>query len=68
MAQYVGVMTLVFVRKTLKNVVTRVEMSERGIGLLGFGGNKAGVAVRLKIHDTTIAFVNSRPWIELFQK
>jgi hypothetical protein len=35
--QYVGVLMLVFVRKTLQEVVTEVETSERGIGLLGFG-------------------------------
>ncbi|ORX34560.1 Endonuclease/exonuclease/phosphatase [Kockovaella imperatae] len=59
MTQYVGVMTLVFVRKTLRPHVTHVQTSERGIGLLGFGGNKAGVCVRLKIYDTTVAIVNS---------
>ncbi|KAI9636052.1 Endonuclease/exonuclease/phosphatase [Dioszegia hungarica] len=57
--RYVGVLMLVFVRKTLQEVVTEIETSERGIGLLGFGGNKAGVAVRLKIHDTVFCFVNS---------
>ncbi|WVW81619.1 hypothetical protein I302_103614 [Kwoniella bestiolae CBS 10118] len=55
MTQYVGVMMIIFVRKSLKEYVTRVETSERGIGLLGFGG----VAVRLKIHDTTLCFVNA---------
>ncbi|WRT63490.1 uncharacterized protein IL334_000395 [Kwoniella shivajii] len=59
MTQYVGVMMIILVRKTLKEAITRVETSERGIGLLGFGGNKAGVAVRLKVHDTTMCFVNA---------
>ncbi|WWC67008.1 uncharacterized protein I206_100915 [Kwoniella pini CBS 10737] len=57
--QYVGVMMIILVRKSLGEHVARVETSERGIGLLGFGGNKAGVAVRLKIHDTTLCFVNA---------
>ncbi|KAK4689100.1 inositol polyphosphate 5-phosphatase INPP5B/F, partial [Tremellales sp. Uapishka_1] len=58
MNQYVGVMVIVLVRKSLKGAISRVETSERGIGLLGFGGNKAGVAIRLRIHDTTLCFVN----------
>ncbi|WWC85634.1 uncharacterized protein L201_000500 [Kwoniella dendrophila CBS 6074] len=55
MTQYVGVMMIILVRKTLKEAITRVETSERGIGLLGFGG----VAVRLKVHDTTLCFVDA---------
>lgn len=35
-SQYVGVMTIVLVRKTLRSVISRVETSEKGIGLLGF--------------------------------
>ncbi|ORY31996.1 Endonuclease/exonuclease/phosphatase [Naematelia encephala] len=57
--QYVGVMTLAFVKKSLRDAVSAVETSEKGVGLLGFGGNKAGVAVRLKVYDTTFCFVNS---------
>jgi len=34
--QYVGVMTFVLVRKTLRPVISRVETSEKGIGLMGF--------------------------------
>ncbi|WWC57979.1 uncharacterized protein I303_100514 [Kwoniella dejecticola CBS 10117] len=59
LTQYVGVMMMILVRKSLKEHISRVETSERGIGLLGFGGNKAGVAVRMKIHDTTVCFVNA---------
>ncbi|WWD06010.1 hypothetical protein V865_004095 [Kwoniella europaea PYCC6329] len=55
MTQYVGVMMIILVRKSLKEFISRVETSERGIGLLGFGG----VAVRLKVHDTTLCFVNA---------
>ncbi|KAK8845296.1 hypothetical protein IAR55_006009 [Kwoniella newhampshirensis] len=53
--QYVGVMMIIFVRKSLKERISRVQTSERGIGLLGFGG----VAVRLRVHDTTLCFVNA---------
>lgn len=59
LTQYVGVMTTVFVKKSLKDAITRIETCERGIGLLGFGGNKAGVGVRLMIHNSTFCFVNS---------
>lgn len=41
MTQYVGVVMIILVRKTLRPNISRVESSERGIGLLGFGGNKA---------------------------
>ncbi|WVF66286.1 hypothetical protein IAT40_001026 [Kwoniella sp. CBS 6097] len=55
MTQYVGVLMIVLVKKTLKEAISRVETSERGIGLLGFGG----VAVKMKVHDTTLCFVNA---------
>jgi phosphatidylinositol-bisphosphatase len=35
-SQYVGVMAIVLVRKTLRPMVSRVETSEKGIGLMGF--------------------------------
>ena len=37
MVQYVGVLLLVFVRSDLKDAVSDVQTSEKGIGLLGFG-------------------------------
>lgn len=88
-----GVLTIVLVRKTLRPSISRVETSEKGIGLLGFGvsllvlvqradgamltcratklwvavesftenfTNEQGVAVRIKVHDHTLTFVNSR--------
>ena len=60
-------MTLVLVKRSLRPFITRVQTSEKGVGLLGFGGNKAGVAVRCRIHDTVVCFVNARqyPSIEL---
>jgi hypothetical protein len=86
-------MTIVLVKKTLREAISHVQTSERGIGLLGFGvsfasapscgcgmlmatgqqsgtsGNLCvggstkqpqGVAVRFKVHDSTLCFVNSR--------
>ena len=37
MTQYVGVVTIAFVKKNKKDVISRVETVERGIGLLGIG-------------------------------
>mgnify|MGYP002718848398 CR=1 FL=1 len=41
MTQYVGVITIVFVKRTLRDAVSQIETSERGIGLLGFGVSTA---------------------------
>jgi hypothetical protein len=49
MTQYVGVVTVVFVRKTLRSAISRVETSERGIGLLGWG-----VSYSYNIHVQTM--------------
>ncbi|RXK37280.1 hypothetical protein M231_05422 [Tremella mesenterica] len=59
LTQYVGVVMIILVRRTLRPEISRLQTSERGIGLLGFGGNKAGVAVRFKVYDSTLCFVNS---------
>lgn len=37
MTQYVGVVTVVLAKKAVREHITRVETSEKGIGLLGFG-------------------------------
>lgn len=60
LVQYVGVALFVFARSEIRTEIRRCETSARGIGLLGFGGNKAGVAARMKIYDTTVCFVCSR--------
>ncbi|KAL1409612.1 hypothetical protein Q8F55_003607 [Vanrija albida] len=68
--QYVGVLLIVIARSELRPEVRMVQESARGIGLMGFGGNKAGVAVRLKVHDTTLCFVNSHlaAWKEYLER
>ncbi|BEI96950.1 hypothetical protein CcaverHIS631_0205390 [Cutaneotrichosporon cavernicola] len=57
--QYVGVILLVFAKTPIRPHVRMVQTAARGIGLWGFGGNKAGVALRMKVFDTTVCFVNS---------
>jgi len=37
MTQYVGVVTIVLAKHSIREAITSVETSERGIGLLGFG-------------------------------
>lgn len=58
--QYVGVVLFVFARSDIRTEIRMCETSARGIGILGVGGNKAGVAARMKIFDTTVCFVCSR--------
>lgn len=75
MMQYVGVILLVFAKSPLRPHVRMVQTAARGIGIWGIGvsqahfgfetqltmqGNKAGVALRMKVFDTTVCFVNSR--------
>jgi hypothetical protein len=73
MMQYVGVILLVFAKSVIRPHVRMVQTAARGIGIWGIGvgpptlhrladqqGNKAGVALRMKVYDTTVCFVNSR--------
>ena len=55
----VGLLMVVYVRKSLSALVRDVDSEVCGVGILGMGGNKGAVAVRMGIYDTTIAFVNS---------
>jgi hypothetical protein len=41
MTQYVGVVTIVLAKHSIREAITHVETSERGIGLLGFGVSHA---------------------------
>nr|CDI53075.1 related to INP52-phosphatidylinositol phosphate phosphatase [Melanopsichium pennsylvanicum 4] len=57
--QLVGLMILVFVRTELENSVSELATASVGVGLGGFVANKGAVAVRLKIGQRSMCFVNS---------
>ena len=57
--QLVGLCLCVYVRRTLSQYVTHVCDDKVGVGIMGVGGNKGAVAVRLNIFDTSFCFVNS---------
>ena len=56
--QLVGMLILVFVRKTLRHHISSISSVSSGQGMMWMG-NKGGVAIRFQIYDTVLCFVNS---------
>jgi inositol polyphosphate 5-phosphatase INPP5B/F len=55
----VGLLLCVFVRSDHEARVKGVHASAVGVGVLGMGGNKGGVSIRLQYYDSTLCFVCS---------
>jgi len=55
----VGLLICVFVQTVHQPRVRYVVAASVGVGVLGMGGNKGGVSIRLQFYDSTICFVCS---------
>lgn len=55
----VGIMLIVYVRQELASFVYCVDSDFVATGIMGFLGNKGGVAVRMTIHNTSLCFISS---------
>ena len=55
----VGILLVVYVRHDLLHEIKSVQIDTVGVGIMGVGGNKGGVAVRFQWFDSTFCLVCS---------
>ncbi|PRP81515.1 inositol 5-phosphatase 4 [Planoprotostelium fungivorum] len=55
----VGVLLAVFVKESVRKMISEVQTGLANIGVMGMMGNKAGVAVRFNVYETSVCIVNS---------